>query len=453
MELSPRPNDDRMTLTTPPRPASPVGATPDRSEPAETDLVVVGAGLAGLTAAAVAARRGLRVQVLDTRSPGGRARTDEREGFKLNQGAHALYRGGEARAALARLGIRPTGGPPATDRGRLLHDGTLHPLPGKPIALLRSKLLSPRSKVQVAKLLGTLPRVDASRLAGISGAAWLDDAGLRPDARALVETIIHVATYCHDLTGLSADAMVRQLQRALGDGVDYLDGGWSTLVRALTDTATAAGASVWTGDAVQHITGSAGRWEVATPDGTLTTRAVVIAVGGPAATRSLLPDDPGWGELGPDSEVACLDLGLRRLIDPPVVFSVDQPLYLSTHCPPADLAPEGQSVVQLMRYGVRSSTEDRADLWALASAAGIREDDVVTSRFLHRMVANHALPRPGSGLAGRPAVTVASSPGLFVAGDWVGPTGLLADAAVSSGEAAARAAAHHLQGLPQLVGR
>jgi predicted NAD/FAD-dependent oxidoreductase len=48
---------------------------------------------------------------------------------------------------------------------------------------------------------------------------------------------------------------------------------------------------------------------------------------------------------------------------------------------------------------------------------------------------------------------VASSPGLFVAGDWVGPTGLLADAAVSSGEAAARAAAHHLQGLPQLVGR
>jgi predicted NAD/FAD-dependent oxidoreductase len=102
---------------------------------------------------------------------------------------------------------------------------------------------------------------------------------------------------------------------------------------------------------------------------------------------------------------------------------------------------------------VRSSTEDRADLWALASAAGIREDDVVTSRFLHRMVANHALPRPGSGLAGRPAVKVASSPGLFVAGDWVGPTGLLADAAVSSGEAAARAAAHHLQGLPQLVGR
>ncbi len=50
-----------------------------------------------------------------------------------------------------------------------------------------------------------------------------------------------MATYCHDLTALSADAMVRQLQRALGDGVDYLDGGWSTLVRALTDTATAAG--------------------------------------------------------------------------------------------------------------------------------------------------------------------------------------------------------------------
>ena len=343
--------------------------------------MVVGAGLAGLTAAAFAAQRGLRVQVLDTRSPGGRARTDEREGFKFNQGAHALYRGGEARAALARLGIRPTGGPPATDRGRLLHDGTLHPLPGKPIALLRSKLLSPRSKVQVAKLLGTLPRVDAGRLAGISGAAWLDDAGLRPDARALVETIIHVATYCHDLTALSADAMVRQLQRALGDGVDYLDGGWSTLVRALTDTRDRGRRRrCGPAHAVQHITGSAGSLGGRHP------RRDPHRRGRRARRRrarrhpiACCPTTRAGDSSAPTATVACLDLGLRRRTDPPVVFGVDQPLYLSTHCPPADLAPEGQAVVQLMRYGVRASAEDRrAELWALAAAAGITEDDVVT---------------------------------------------------------------------------
>jgi phytoene dehydrogenase-like protein len=431
---------------------TPTGSGPDPRSPG-LDLVVVGAGLAGLTAAAVAARSGLKVRVLDTRSPGGRARTDLRDGFRFNQGAHALYRGGEARAVFARLGIRPTGGPPATDRGRLLHDGTLHPLPGKPLALLRSKLLSPRSKAQVAKLLGTLPRLDTSRLAGMSGADWLDAARIGPDARALIETIIHVGTYCGDLSVLSADAMGQQLQRAVGEGVDYLDGGWSTLVSALVDAATGAGASLQTDVAVRGITGEDGCWEVSTGTGPVTARSVVVAVGGPPATRALLPRDPGWGELGPDATVACLDLGLRREIDPPIVFSIDEPLYLSTHCPPADLAPAGHSVVQLMRYGARSSDEDRADLWALAAAAGIREDDVVTSRFLHRMVANHALPRPGAGLAGRPGVVVESCPGLFVAGDWVGPKGLLADAAVSSGEAAAQEAARHLAHSAQLAGR
>ena len=93
MEPSARPDDDRITLTTPLRPTSPAGGSPDRSEPVETDVLVVGAGLAGLTAAAMATRRGLRVEVLDTRSPGGRARTDERGRLSVQPGrARALPR-------------------------------------------------------------------------------------------------------------------------------------------------------------------------------------------------------------------------------------------------------------------------------------------------------------------------------------------------------------------------
>ena len=65
---------------------------------------------------------------------------------------------------------------------------------------------------------------------------------------------------------------------------------------------------------------------------------------------------------------------------------------------------------------------------------------MVTDRFLHRMIVAHALPRPGAGLAGRPPVEVPGLRGVFVAGDWVGPVGMLADASLASAEAAARAA-------------
>jgi len=59
------------------------------------------------------------------------------------------------------------------------------------------------------------------------------------------------------------------------------------------------------------------------------------------------------------------------------------------------------------------------------------------------MVVAGTMPRAVSGgLAGRPSIGALTPelPGVFVAGDWVGPEGLLADAALASGHAAGRAA-------------
>jgi hypothetical protein len=48
------------------------------------------------------------------------------------------------------------------------------------------------------------------------------------------------------------------------------------------------------------------------------------------------------------------------------------------------------------------------------------------------------MPRAGTGgMRGRPGVDATGSPGIHLAGDWVGPEGLLADAALASGHAAA----------------
>jgi len=69
------------------------------------------------------------------------------------------------------------------------------------------------------------------------------------------------------------------------------------------------------------------------------------------------------------------------------------------------------------------------------------EDDIVFSRRLHRMTTVTAMATAsGGGLAGRPSVTDTGHDNVFLAGDWVGPTGHLADASVASGKAAALAA-------------
>ena len=135
---------------------------------------------------------------------------------------------------------------------------------------------------------------------------------------------------------------------------------------------------------------------------------------------------------------ACLDAGLRRVPDPGYVLGVDIPAYVSVQSPPARQAPAGQAVVGAVRYGATDAKADRAVLEAHLARAGVREEDVVTSRFLPRMVVAGAAPIAArGGLHGRPAVDATGLADVYLAGDWVGPTGLIADAALASGQAAA----------------
>jgi phytoene dehydrogenase-like protein len=409
---------------------------------ATLDVVVAGAGLAGLAAGVAAARSGARVVVVDGHPAGGRARTDSRRGFRFNQGAHALYVGGHATRVLGELGVPiPPGGSPSTDQWGI--DGSrslVSRLPGSPRGVLGSKHVDLRGKLQLGRFLVRLRKLDPASVAGLSAEAWIRSLGLRPGAAAMVRLLSHVAAYCDDLEAMSADAVVGQLQLAMKPGaVRYMDGGWQTMVDGLLAAARDAGVEVRIGSAAVAVEARGdGRRTVRLADGTvLDAGAVVIATGGPAAVASLLPEPPHWGLIGPPATVACLDLGLRRRPDKELLFGVDQPIYLSTHSgAAAGLAPEGNAVVHLMRYGARDAETDRAELWALARAAGIGEDDVIEQRFLAHMVVTQAVPVPGSGLAGRPSVDGAGVDGVYVAGDWVGPDGLLGDAALASGQRA-----------------
>jgi hypothetical protein len=87
-------------------------------------------------------------------------------------------------------------------------------------------------------------------------------------------------------------------------------------------------------------------------------------------------------------------------------------------------------------------TEQEAVLRRLVADAGIADDEIVEQRFLARLTVMGGFPTAAAGgLAGRPPVEVEGHDAVLIAGDWVGPQGMLSDAALASGQAAGRLAA------------
>lgn len=399
----------------------------------QQSIHVVGGGLAGLTAAAFAARAGHRVVVHEQRGRlGGRATTDDRGGYRFNQGPHALYVGGEAMAILGALDIHPGGNAPPSRGARMVFRGTSHRAPGGIASLAMTRLLGARDKAELARLLSRLARFVPSELAGITVDEWLGGHIDRPRPAAVVRAIVRLASYVNAPGSLSAEVAVLQLQRALSSGVIYVDGGWEGIVARLADEVRGAGGTIDMSDPLTEL-----------PDAA----AVIVATGGPDVVGRLVGHR---FDTGPAAEASVLDLALVAPPHDRFVIGVDEPIYLSDHGSPRGMTPVGRASVSLAQYlappGEPDAEPDRERLRAFARHAAITSDQIVDERYLHRMTTVTAIATAArGGLAGRPPVDVADRPGVFVAGDWVGSAGHLADAALHSGREAARAAVRHLE--------
>jgi len=383
--------------------------------------VVVGGGPAGLMAAGRLAEGGFETLLLEAGPHlGGRAASEERGGFVLNQGPHALYVGGPAGRELKASGIELDWWQPASA-------ASVFPREGKPKRTLGGA-------GHLGRWFLRLQRTDPAELAGISAEQWLRHSLRSERARASAAALIRVTTFVADQKSLSADVAATQLKIGLFPGVRYLRGGWQSLVDALGAKAEAAGATLRPRAAVRALDRMSQGWKVCLDRETMEADVVVLAVGGPDAVAKLL-GERAPGAPGPAAELSVLDLGLRRLPRRSRRFAlgVDKPTYLSRHSPPDH---RDGVLLTLASYArePRPALEELADL----VQPGWR-DKVTFERFLPRMVAVSAIPRPTTGgLSGRPSVDLGED--LYLAGDWVGGEGWLVDAALASGAAAAAGA-------------
>jgi len=416
-----------------------------------SNVAVVGGGLAGLTAANYLARAGFSVMLFEkSRSIGGRARTDAEQGFHFNLGPHALYAGGAAIGILRELGVRIHGKSPATSGGFAIDRGVKHTLPVGPFSMLTTGLLGLRSKLEAARLLGAISKFDAHGIERLSLREWAEREIRHPDARRLFQSFIRVSTYADDPERQSAGAAIAQLQLALASGVLYLDGGWQTLVHGLRDAAEKEGVKIVAGERVKAVERDVRVRGVRLADESIYAAPTVVIAAGPGEACELVERSEGtvlseWAKAAIPVRAACLDVALKYLPEPRALFAlgIDRPLYFSVHSAAAKLAPENGVVIHAAKYlganpvddpqTVERELEETLDLMQPGWRGA-----VVARRFLPAMTVSNALGAAAQGgVTGRPRPDVPGVEGLYVAGDWVGPEGMLADASMASAKLAA----------------
>ncbi|UUZ97658.1 hypothetical protein LJK87_41580 [Paenibacillus sp. P25] len=152
-----------------------------------------------------------------------------------------------------------------------------------------------------------------------------------------------------------------------------------------------------------------------------------------------------WKEESRPLYAACLDVALKQFPYPERVFALglDEPLYFSKHSGPVTLSDNGALVLHAMRYNDNDHLRDASsDEKALTDLMDLLEPgwekEVVAMRFSPNVLVGYdsrTLYHNGAGPAPSPVVPEVT--GLYVAGDWVGAEGRLADAGMASAKQAA----------------
>jgi isorenieratene synthase len=473
--------------------------------PAGTDAVVIGGGVAGISAAVVLAERGVRVTVLEAADfLGGRLgawphQLPDGTEQVVEHGFHAFFRQYYTWRAILRRAdpalrfLHPVGGYPVI--ARQWPDEDLTGLPtAPPLSLLalfaRSPSLGVRDvtgadRMLALELLGYHAERTTAALDDVAAADFLARLNLSERARVMLFEAFARSFFCNP-RGLSAAELVAMfhfyfLGNPEGLGFDAPDTDYlSCIWRPLTGYLERHGASVRTASPVLSVEPAADhRWRVELAGEAITTRHVVLALD-PGGLRGLLDRSTGLRRVAPQlaarvgqvqlaEPFAVSRLWLDRDVAPHrAVFSAvtGEPTLDSVTCyhrleqPSRDwAAATGGAVLELHSYACTEPDAERAtalmraelaELWPETGAAQVRH------QVLRHERTAPAFPPGGSGR--RPRVRT-DARGVRLAGDFIELpfcTGLM-ERSAASGVLAANdvlaehgAAAEPVTGVPQL---
>ena len=379
----------------------------DSSVRTGSQITIVGAGIAGLTAAIACAEGGARVRLLEAHAQlGGRARSADGP-YKANLGPHAMYHDGDFWGWMRERDLLPEHVTARLTGGRLRLDGVVRRTP--PLAMLPG----------VLRLRGREAPVD------VDFHSWAASHTDERTASAL-SAAAGVYTYHHDPGELSAAFVWSRAVRLLLSVpliVRYPVGGWSTLVASLERRVRQLGVEVQTATRVQEL-----------PDGP-----VILATELEQAGELLGDQDLHWLS----GNTVCLDLGLRRRrSDPTVVSDMDEAGWIGRYSATNPrVAPPGEELIQAQMPIRPGESADQAGIRLERLLDASLEDWRGRVTWRRRQVLDArsgALDMPGTSWRDRPAVD--RGEGVFLAGDMVAAPGMLGEVSWASAIEASRLA-------------
>jgi squalene-associated FAD-dependent desaturase len=443
-------------------------------------VVVVGGGLAGVSAALAAADGGAKVTLLEARPRlGGATFSINRDGLEIDNGQHVFLRCCTAyRSFLERLRVsdlvelQPRLAVPVLAPGGrigwLRRSGLPAPL-HLAGTLARYPYLSWAERLGAVRAALAMRRLDPAdqRLDRQSFADWLAAHGQGPAATAALWELVGLATMNARAAQASLQVAAMVFRTGLLDHRDAADIGYSRVPlgrlhgepagRALA----AAGAEVRLRCHTRAIEHGDGGLAVVTDSGRVEADAVVLAVPHEAAPELLPPGalpDAGRLRLLGTSPIVNLHIVYDRVVTTlPVAAGLGTPVqWVFDRSAGAGLRDQGRQYLALSLSAAAEEVElptaalRERFLPALAELLPAARGAAVTEFVVTRERTATFLPAPGT-TALRPA-TGTAVPGLFLAGSWTS-TGWPAtmEGAVRSGLSAARAALLSLgrsRGLP-----
>ncbi len=426
------------------------------------DVIIVGAGYGGLTAAAILTHNGLEVELLEaTGHLGGRAAFDRKDGFLVDYGIHANRYGGEGSAAAALRLIGHEIDFVSMGEPKLWRDGAFVDLPAGVPEFLKAKFLSVADKIVLVGDMLRLVTANPVKKADVplADSLWGKD---RKEIGPIFKVLSGIGLICPDISLTSTGEFATFLKRALKakESVAYPRGGTSQIIEALSRKIESSGRITLNSRVKSIDIGGGMATAVRVKEDVIKAKAVVVAVplqklpelAGDGISEALTVRCESIMPTGGISMDFCLS-GKVSDIDGLVV--TPEPLMMGQFTSNIDpsTSPDGKQLVTFyyplpvaMMEDRDAIEEEEKRMLALLEVMfpGIM-DMVEWERVLKLKMVDGFEPRVGQTAKDRPGVKVPGVENMFLAGDVAAAPGNGGDVSFATGVEAAQSALAYLK--------